>query len=82
MKHPSGAKARVDFAGFMYGLKPVPFKTSTYSEDPKSIIAVPVGMNSRFPTLFRKMRGKGWGTELPHNLQKMLKAAPGGNKAQ
>jgi hypothetical protein len=24
-KHPSGAKARIDFAGFMYGLKPVPF---------------------------------------------------------
>jgi hypothetical protein len=22
---PSGAKARVDIAGFMYGLKPVPF---------------------------------------------------------
>jgi hypothetical protein len=22
---PSGAKARVDFAGFMYGLKPIPF---------------------------------------------------------
>jgi hypothetical protein len=29
---PSGAKARIDFAGLMYGLKPVPFKTSTYSE--------------------------------------------------
>jgi hypothetical protein len=26
---PSGAKARVDFAGFMYGLKPIPFNTST-----------------------------------------------------
>ena len=25
---PSGAKARVDIAGAMYGLKPVPFKTS------------------------------------------------------
>jgi hypothetical protein len=25
MKHPSGAKARVGFAGLMYGLKPVPF---------------------------------------------------------
>ena len=23
---PSGAEAPVDFAGFMYGLKPVPFK--------------------------------------------------------
>jgi hypothetical protein len=31
---PSGAKARVDFVGFMYGLKPVPFKTLTYSEVP------------------------------------------------
>jgi hypothetical protein len=31
---PSGAKARVDIAGFMYGLKPVPFKTPTYSELP------------------------------------------------
>jgi hypothetical protein len=31
---PSGAKAHVDFAGFTYGLKPVPFKTSTYSEVP------------------------------------------------
>jgi hypothetical protein len=29
---PSGAKARIVFAGFMYGLKPVPFKTSAYSE--------------------------------------------------
>jgi hypothetical protein len=29
---PSGAKALIDFAGLMYGLKPVPFKTSTYSE--------------------------------------------------
>src|ERR1017187_9730577 len=32
---PSGAKAHVDFAGFMYGLKPVPFKTLTKSEFPK-----------------------------------------------
>jgi hypothetical protein len=30
-KHPSGAKARVDFAGFMYGLKPVPFTEMSFS---------------------------------------------------
>jgi hypothetical protein len=29
---PSGAKARVVFAGVMYGLKPVPFKTSICSD--------------------------------------------------
>ncbi|MGD0802400.1 MAG: hypothetical protein ABR906_13900 [Terracidiphilus sp.] len=28
---PSGAKARIDFAGFMYGLKPVPFTESSFS---------------------------------------------------
>jgi hypothetical protein len=33
----SGAKALVDFEGFTYGLKPVPFKTSTSSEVPTNI---------------------------------------------
>jgi len=30
-KRPSGAKARIDFAGLMYGLKPVPFIESSFS---------------------------------------------------
>jgi hypothetical protein len=29
--YPSGAKAPVDFAGFMYGLKPVPFTGLSFS---------------------------------------------------
>jgi hypothetical protein len=29
---PSGAKARVDFAGLLYGPKPVPFNASSCSE--------------------------------------------------
>jgi len=28
---PSGAKARIDFAGLMHGLKPVPFTESSFS---------------------------------------------------
>jgi hypothetical protein len=30
-EHPSWAEARVDFAGFMYGLKPVPFSEGSFS---------------------------------------------------
>jgi hypothetical protein len=30
-KQTSGAKAHADFAGFMYGLKPVPFNASGFS---------------------------------------------------
>jgi hypothetical protein len=30
-KHPSGAKARIDIAGLMYGLKPVPFTEASVS---------------------------------------------------
>jgi hypothetical protein len=37
-KHTSGAEAHVDFAGFMYGLKPVPFNASRFPAACKALV--------------------------------------------